>query len=174
MPLFNTPKQSKSKPVPKSHKRERDGWEEDPFEFSTRNGYCLFAYKGVVLEKIDGIYSVARQIKIKGFPKDKLHQLNGVFSSGAIIGDIIDLALEKVDPERHAEVREQYRNWCCPRCGTHYLYDSKDISIVYRYYTNEWREEIREATGRKEITCNHCFTAVDITEVEFVGDEVMR
>lgn len=172
MALFNKPQIRTTKPVPRKHRLDR--WQDDEYTFTTRSGYCLFAYKGVVIEKLQGVYKIARQIKIKGFPSEKLQQLEGVFNSGSVIKGIIDLALEHVDVERHAEVRQQYRNWKCPHCASQCLYNAQDVYIVYKYTVNEWKEEIRTDTGWRKIPCQHCGNDTLTQEVEFVDDEVMR
>ncbi|KFC01063.1 hypothetical protein GTGU_03580 [Trabulsiella guamensis ATCC 49490] len=172
MALFSAPKISSNKKVPK--KRRLSRYDDGESYFNTRGGYCIFSYKGLVIEKIQNMYSIARQIKIKGFPEESIQRLSGIYNSGEIIKGVIDLALEHVDKERHAEVRTKYKNWKCPHCNSQGLYNSQDVYIVYRYTTNEWKEEVRTDTGWRKIPCLYCGHDTLTHEVDFVGDEVMR
>ena len=172
MALFNAPKAPPAKAVHKKYRLGKQYEEENTFR--TRGGYCLFAYKGLVIEKIKNMYTVVRQIKIKGFPEESLKQLSGSYNSGEIMKGVIDLALLSVDKERHDAVREKYRNWKCPHCNSQGLYDSSHVYIVYRYTANEWKEEIKTDTGFRRIPCLYCGHDTLTQDVEYVGDEVMR
>lgn len=170
--LFNVPSRKLKRPVPNRYSRSYNEAKES-YPFDAHNGYAIFAYKGVVIEKQNGLYKVGRQIKIKGFPELTLMQLSGSFTSGEIMKGYIDYALEHVNAERHTAVREQYRNWKCPKCGTHALYDPKAVRKIYRYIKNEWGEEEEQDTGRRKVECFFCYHNTPTTEVEYMTDEVM-
>ena len=50
-------------------------------EYSTRNGYAIYAYKGVVIEKRMNVYYIAKRIQIKGFPEEVIRRWKALYSS---------------------------------------------------------------------------------------------
>ncbi len=170
--MFKAPQMNFKHSIPrKRNKSYKVATEEYPF--NTHNGYCIFSYKGIVVERKSNIYTVARQIKIKGFPEASLMHLSGSFTSGEVMKGFIDYALDFVDTERHQTVRKQYKNWKCSKCGTHALYDPSHAFKVYLYTKNEWGEEIQHDTGKRKIQCFYCDYRTPLEELEWAGDEVM-
>lgn len=172
--LFKAPEFKRQRvPLRKSRERREDRYSDTTPEYSTRNGYAIYAYKGLVIEKRMNVYSIGKRIQIKGFPEDVIMRLNGTFTAAYILKDLIDFGLESVDKKRHAEVRERRKNWQCPHCKTITLLDAKHKHIVWRYIKNEWGDEERQDTGKRRLKCHYCFEETLLDEVEYVSDETM-
>ncbi|EPK0765429.1 TPA: hypothetical protein ACQ3CK_000576 [Klebsiella pneumoniae] len=172
--LFATPALKKQRvPNRKKPSEKRSRYMETTPEYSTRNGYAIYAYKGVVIEKRMNVYYIAKRIQIKGFPEEVIKKMEGTFTAAYILKDLIDFGLESVDAKRHAEVREKLKNWKCPHCETITLLDAKHKHVVWKYVKNEWGEEDRIDTGRRRLKCHYCMEETLMEEVEYVSDETV-
>ncbi len=160
-------------PTRKSRALKTDRYNDTTPEYSTRNGFAVYAYKGIVIEKHMNVYYIGRRIQIKGFPEDVMMRLNGTFTAASILKELIDLGLESVDEKRHIEVRGRLKNWKCPHCETITLLDAKHKYVVWRYIRNEWGDEERQDTGKRRLKCHYCFEETLLDEVEYVSDETV-
>jgi len=77
------------------------------------NELFRYAYKGIVIEKKQGIARVIPP-KLSGFDDERVR---GVFTDNQSLGFCLLLALANASKERQAELRERYRNFLCPDCG---------------------------------------------------------
>jgi len=151
-----------------SKQKRADSLQPSPY-FSTRNGFCKFSYRGIIIERGQGAYQIGRRIVISGFPVDSV---SGIWTDAGMLKRAIDLGFEQACPERHKAVMEQYRNWKCPVCGSIALVDAKDIHTKWKYVTDSWGNEERIDTGIRLLTCNYCSEEVDSSDIPYVSSDV--
>ncbi|ORJ26205.1 hypothetical protein O1V64_11875 [Rouxiella badensis] len=106
--------------------------------FNTHDGRMSFAYKGLVIDKRNSLYSV-RDVKLEGFP---VHLVEGVFNDSRMLRIAIDGGLLTASPEKLERLRERNKNVSCGGCGTPFLF-RRNMLIDY--------------LGGKIIQCPYCY-----------------
>lgn len=142
--------------------------EEEAPPFYTYNGFRRYSYKGIVIEKRDGMYQIGKRIAISGFP---VASVGGKWTDGKKLKNAIDYGLTLASPERHAEVMKSVRNWKCPECETVALVESKNMRNKVAYKRDSSGEEVEVDTGEKLLSCDHCSLEMALPDVPYTTND---
>ena len=126
--------------------------EENRKPFNTHDGRMTFAYKGLVVEKLNSIYTV-RDVKLEGFP---VECIEGVFTDTRTLRIAIDNGLLQSSPEKLERLRERNKNVSCGGCRTPFLF-RRDMLIDY--------------LEGKIIQCPYCYLEEFEDRLEWATDE---
>lgn len=134
-------------------KRSRSSDEEERRRpFNTHGGRMTFAYKGLVIDKCNSLYSV-RDVKLEGFP---VHSIQGVFNDTRTLRIAIDNGLLQSSLEKLERLRERNKNIKCGDCSTIFLFR---------------REMLIDYLEGKIIQCPYCYHEEFDDRLEWATDE---
>lgn len=133
----------------KKKKVERDS---DDKVFTSFNGTNTFSYKGIIVVKRNGCYTV-KEAKLQGYAPGFL---SGMFTDARCLTLAFDSALSDVDKEKHHALRAKNQNIQCPHCQSIYL--------LYKSMQSE-------RYGEVYIECPNCQEVHSSDSVSRVTDE---
>lgn len=136
----------------RSSKRNRLSTEEGKVHFNSQNGAMTYAYKGLVIDKRNGLYTV-RDVKLKGFPVD---MVKGLFTDTHTLRVAIENGLLESCPEKLECLRARNKNVICGGCRTPFLFRREMLT--------DWLEG-------KVLECPYCYLEEFDDRLEWVSDD---
>lgn len=120
--------------------------------FTSFSGKNTFSYKGIVVVKKGGCYTV-KEAKLQGYAS---RFLSGVFTDARSLALAFDSALSDVDKDKHYTLRAKNQNIQCPHC--------RSIYLLYKSMQSEQYGEVY-------IECPHCQEVHPSDSVSRVTDD---
>ncbi|EPQ0644556.1 hypothetical protein ACAF60_07890 [Klebsiella aerogenes] len=121
------------------------------------HGCFIFSYKGILIKKEFGMYSVYKNFKVSGCDAALVE---GEWNRASDFKRELDFMLDSANKERLEEVRALHKNFHCPECkGVNYL----DPKLITHF----------ESSIGDTIYCNQCGQSTSISILKLLPDNQM-